>query len=649
MIYLKNSLLHLKNTACVSKFCYFEIPDYNKTSLQQMQSLKDKPAEKDKEADNKTKGNGSEWDGALKSLDELKATCKSDLEAATAQDKKTAEIENRKSKLQVPVIPAGARPSGSTNPEWAKYDTDKAAFDKTVQDIETKVNQDFEQAKSKAESDINLAFDQAKTAINAVFQQKKVEEKRLIDEITRNLGDEVDQDYLGDIRERAKFAAEVADDSYLGDHVKDYLGSTITTNGENKPINDRDVEDLAMGIAAILHNPEGEDAGKTFIHRLAQREKGKDGIKIQDIQLQTFESMKFPLGKKDDREEARKSSAGELFNKIASNPDIAASLRGMLLGKLAQVDLAGIDKKSPEQVEEFIKNKVKPVQELYDYLVEKQKTTDIGKPAFFPKNGEIYSNDKSHYLLGVFSDSSDEKSLQGAGLVLASLEEGMKMQNFELIATQWRMYKAKSKNPNDPKFKNIDDQISTLEKNPHRIRKQEAGLIKAMQAINPKLLSKDADATEPPTPTVAPTPAPDEPAVPNAVEAPNPAKGSSPGETVPVAGTAPSSRVEKKEVPPTVKFTSHPRVKGKAQRPKPDSYQQEKIADTKKINEIPQLIKDKANEWLTEANKDKSKGDALRYYEAWMNDNEDGKYLVRIYRPKTNDDAEIWYYGKASV
>ncbi|MFA5828976.1 MAG: hypothetical protein WC843_00555 [Candidatus Gracilibacteria bacterium] len=80
---------------------------------------------------------------------------------------------------------------------------------------------------------------------------------------------------------------------------------------------------------------------------------------------------------------------------------------------------------------------------------------------------------------------------------------------------------------------------------------------------------------------------------------------------------------------------------------KPEGYKKNKLEKTD-FKKLPKPITEKAEELLTKENTDKE-GKDLGYYEMWLGKNENDKYLVRIYRAHTGDEAEILYFEKESA
>lgn len=508
---IKNSLLPQR--ICFEGFTSESFKAQNE-QMKQMEAAKSNPEEYINK-ENLT------WDNVNTRIFALRSSAEADL-------KQKAQDERGKVKL-VPALSTPATPDQKKD-----YEEGKNAYEVKILGIAKEEKQSYEKIWQLTNETI--------ATLNATFEAKKKALDKLKEEIVTNLSKNADSEDVKDVKERAGFAANIADDGNLTSwkgEVQDYLGGDdskiVLNNGREIKLDQSEVENITMGIASVLHDKskEKEDPARIFMQGLSDKESASGdfvsfddrGVTIHDVRLQVLGTMNFSLRERDDRKEAQSSAAGKLFDEISANQQLSPMLRGMLIGKLANIEIGDkISGKTSEQADKIIQSSIAPIQEMYKLLQDAQKNAPDKLHVKGTDNamiagnatvgiGSLFGTPGSAIGLGLSAveyQYIDKKSLTEAGLIVTALEDAVKVKELEDTAKEWRVLKATSKIQN----KEIDTLIQTLEQHPTRIKKQ----LKSLQdkiseaktpkpAPEPSTVSPVVAPAEAPAPTPAPSPA----------------------------------------------------------------------------------------------------------------------------------------------
>lgn len=333
---------------------------------------------------------------------------------SSAEQSYKAEVEKKKAELKKPEQPA----KDASQEDKNRYRDDLEKYNKEKNQLETEAAASFQK--------ITLLRDSAVHKMRAAFEARNNLIKRAQDRANEKMAD-IDPDAARDIRESASFAADAADDGVFSSttqyEVNDYLTSRIVkSDGTSVEITDSNVEDIAQGIVAVLHNREAEAEDKAknparqFMKGLSDREQldektvgllGDAGVRATDIQHQLLKHMgvfdKDHPENSDNREWARNTQAGKLIADVMGDAEIAPQLRGMLLGKLAGA--------SPKEREEAIKS----VQSMYGTLKQMQKAN-----AEFGTSSQVGGFESGYKYLNIAAGTAGAVAGAGATIGLAA-------------------------------------------------------------------------------------------------------------------------------------------------------------------------------------------------------------------------------------
>jgi len=243
-----------------------------------------------------------------------------------------------------------------------------------ITQIEAKLSQ-LEAAHNAAKAQNGQLEKQAKESLGAALKRRGDMVAKLTEKISQQLIDEVATAKAIEIGKKAEYANDKADDStiYTFDgEVGDYLDSHIKNGTQTVELKDYELEDMTMGLSAVLHdinkdNKDKYDDANNFMQGLHDKEeysvitdnKREKGVNIDDMRQQVLDQLKLVQGTKDPKELSKVDNVKVLFNKIVSTKTMPAQLRGMLIGRLASAKSPAELSQMMEQVEtvyEMIKN-----------------------------------------------------------------------------------------------------------------------------------------------------------------------------------------------------------------------------------------------------------------------------------------------------
>jgi len=217
--------------------------------------------------------------------------------------------------------------------------------------------------------------DTAITQMRAAFAAKEQAEKEVAKDVLTQLTSTLEQDDKRELLQKKSYALTFFQNQGSG---VDYLATD--------EMKESDVERVAVGIAAALHNPDESEneqtLGKKFMEKLLERQK-KDprfdqGLDISDLRMVTLEMMGFEM-KGAKRKIALKSEQAKLIKDIYSNDALNPRVRGMLIGYLA--------KSTPENREAMTKR----VRSMFDTMKKgglDKNLGNLGDVRIAPKEGD---------------------------------------------------------------------------------------------------------------------------------------------------------------------------------------------------------------------------------------------------------------------
>jgi hypothetical protein len=345
----------------------------------------------------------------------------------------------------------GTAPADRKSAEYKDWETKKNAKEAEIKRTE-KESADKKAAAWREHEAVKARIyamsTQAQTRVAAAYAAKAAAEKQAQKEIDEGVNSgKVDPDIKKEWGKRASFAQDLADDGNLsswGGEVQDYHDTDYTDkNGDKKTLNDKDLETMTMGIAAVLHNPDSakkeDDPARAFMQGLSNKEAASGsfwnptddrGVDMNDVQLQILQGLGKDTKDRYARDSARKSPEGALVNDIARDDKLPPALRGMMLGHLAQ---AGKDPKE-------IAKRMEEVRSMYANVqrVGGQTRDAVGGP-------EVFYGGPLAMLMGfglVAQGYSDENKLERAGAIFEMLKDMEIAKRFGAQAARYEQVKA---------------------------------------------------------------------------------------------------------------------------------------------------------------------------------------------------------------
>lgn len=303
--------------------------------------------------------------------------------------------------------------------------------------------------------------DAAIRQMRAAFAARERAKEEVKKRVTEKMKGEVDSEDLRYIRERADFAADLADDGWLSSwegEVEDYLDSKI----DGVELKDSEIEDMTMGIVVLIQEGQKDDPNnpaRKFMARLSEREENSphfdQGVEANDIRLEVLRRMGHNIDDRDSKLSALEEPESVLIGKIAGDKNLAPQMRGMLIGQLSQA----------ENSKEGRAKMTGQVQDMYDTLKALQagKTEDID-----PRNplvGALAGLSTALTLGGTapfLQGAIDQKSLENAGLLFTVLRDAQGAKQFEGVKSRYDQFVAATGSEDPDVEKIISDSKSLI-------------------------------------------------------------------------------------------------------------------------------------------------------------------------------------------